>query len=248
MIYETLNTLTEDLLKIIRGSKISRSEVISKRQIENWIHQYRAYLLKQDLNKGRYANPDYIQEIPFLSLEQVSVEGAGTALTFNYEFDFPLQGERQSGVNFLLRTVLPVPKAIDLNFKSGFTFIGKVDGTEIQLLPEHRSIWQQFKRWGKQSIVAHYKIDGKIYLTNNEPTLDYISVRGIFENPAEVARFINPNTGIPYFTIDSRYPIPNNLVPTLKELILKKELGIEADANSDNKNDSSNGLSNNVER
>lgn len=249
MTYETLNTITEDLLKIIRGSKISRSEVISKRQLENWVHQYRALLLKQDINKGRYANPDYIQEIPFLSLEQVSLEGGGIQLGFDYTFNFPLvEGERLTGTNYLLRSILPIPKMIDLNFKSGFTFIGKVDGTEIQLEPEHRSRWQQFKRWGSNQVTAHTKIDGRIYLTNNEPTLNYISIRGIAENPAEVARFINPNTGVPYFTIDSRYPIPNNMVPTLKEMILKKELGIETAAPSDNKNDSNNGLSNNQER
>lgn len=249
MIFETLNTLTEDLLRIIRSSTISASENISRRQVENWIHQYRAFLLKQEINKGRYANPDYIQEIPFLSMEQVSLEGNGVQLGFDYTFDFPLQeGERLTGDNYLLRTKLTVPKTIDTNYKYGITFIGLVDGTEIQLTPEHRSRWNKYKRYGKNATIAYKKIDGRIYLTNEDPTIEYISIRGIFENPAEVDRFMNPNTGTPVFTVDSRYPIPNNLVPALKELILSKELNILTKSLSDTKNDSNNGISPNTER
>lgn len=249
MLFETINTITEDLLLAARGSKISRSETISKRQIENWVHQYRALLLSRDLDKGRHANPDYIQEIPFLELEQVSLEGNGVTLGFPYEFDFPLvEGDRVPGTNYLLRTKLEIPKCIDLNFKPGFTFIGTVDGTEFQLMPEHRSRWQQHKRWGSNQTVAYYKYDRRIYLTNNNPDLDYISIRGIFENPAETARFVNPTTGITYFDINSRYPVPNNMVPVIKEMILSKELKVEASQPSDNKNDSFSGVSQNIER
>lgn len=246
MIFETLNTITEDLLKIIRGSKISSSETISKRQIENWVHQYRALLLKQDVDKGKYLNPDYIQELPFLTLEQVSTEGNGIDVAFNYTFDFVLvEGDRQTGTGYLLKTVLPIPKTIDFNYKYGFTYIGTVDGTEIQLIPEHRYKWKTYKRWGGSEINAFYKIDRHIYLTNDNPELEYITIRGIFENPAEVERFLNPNLEVPSFNINSRYPIPTNKVPLLKEMILKNELGIESTKPSDNKNDSANGLSNN---
>ena len=249
MTFETLSTITEDLLRIIRGANISASENISRRQIENWVHQYRALLLKRDLDKGKYTNPDYIQEIPFLSLEQVSLEGNGVTLGFDYTFDFPLvEGGRLPGDNYLLRTTLPIPKTIDLNYKSGLMFVGNVSGDEIQLVPEQQSRWKKYKRCGKTTQVAYKKIDGKIYITNDDPDLQYISIRGIFENPAEVSRFINPNTTTPIFTLDTKYPIPNSLVPVLKEMILSKELEITVKAPTDLKNDSNNGLSNNIER
>ena len=48
--FVTLNTIVNDLLNVVRSSKVSRSEPISKRQIEMWVHQYRAILIKQDLS------------------------------------------------------------------------------------------------------------------------------------------------------------------------------------------------------
>ena len=69
--FTSLQTIVMDLLNIVRNSNISRSELISPRQIEMWVHQYRALLIKQDLDKGRMVNPDYIQEIPGLQLEVV---------------------------------------------------------------------------------------------------------------------------------------------------------------------------------
>ena len=59
--FVTLATITSDLLNIIRGAHISQSEPISKRQVEGWIHQYRAFLLKQDLDKSKMPNPEQFE-------------------------------------------------------------------------------------------------------------------------------------------------------------------------------------------
>jgi len=47
----------------------------------------------------------------------------------------------------------------------------------------------------------------------------------------------NPNEIITDVTENSEYPIPINMIPSLKEMILKGELGIEVKAPSDNKTD-----------
>lgn len=59
MTFNSLNTIIDDILLIVRDNNISESENLSRVQIEQWIHQYRAYLIKQDLDKGR----DIIQSI-----------------------------------------------------------------------------------------------------------------------------------------------------------------------------------------
>jgi hypothetical protein len=157
----SLNTITTDLLNIIRASKISRSESISKRQLEMWVHQYRAILLKQDLDKGQMPNPDYIQDIPALELEVVD-QSAGT--------DLP------SG-KYILRSVLELPKTIDLNFKSGFMYVGTIDGREIQLIPEGRSKWQQYKKYTSFDYVCFLR-GKKLYVVSPEPIV-YLTVRGV---------------------------------------------------------------------
>ena len=53
MKFNSLNNIIDDLLLLLRNNNISESENLSRIQIELWIHQYRALLIKQDLDKGR---------------------------------------------------------------------------------------------------------------------------------------------------------------------------------------------------
>ena len=223
MQFVTLNTIINDPLLIISGSNISRSEPISRRQIEDWIHQYRAVLLKRDMDKGKVPNPDFIQELPKLALEVDTVNSS------------------------LLRTVLELPRTINFNFKSGFTYIGTIDGTEIQYIPEGRNKWQQYKKYTPNNPLVFLK-NSKLFIRPGTTEIEYITVRGIFEVPSEAARFVNPLTLLPYFNADSKYPIPNDLIPSLKEMILSKELQIEVSSPSDTKNDTNHGVSVNAEK
>jgi hypothetical protein len=220
--FTTLSTIVMDLLNIVRSANISRSELISPRQIEMWVHQYRSILIKQDLDKGKTPNPDYIQELPGLQLEVV---------------DRTMGVDLPSG-KYILRTVLELPKTIDLNFKSGFTYVGTIDGEEIQLVPQGRARWQKYKKYTGSDNVAYLK-SRHLYLEVVTP-IEHISPRGIFEVPTEVGNFINPHADYTYANWNTAYPIPINMIPVLKEMILKKELGLTIQANSDTSNDASN--------
>lgn len=226
MQFSTLRTITTDLLNIIRASNVSASEPISRRQLEDWVHQYRAVLIKRDLDKGKKPNPDYIQEIGNLQLEKVDLSGDDiTSLGI------------ESGV-FIYRTVLEIPNTIDFNFTSGFMYIGTPTGDELQLIPEGRSKWQQYKKYTPSDKLVFLR-NRKLYVVNSE-ALEFITTRGIYENPAEVGRFVNPITNQPYFNLDSKYPMPITLIPALKEMILEKELKIVATAPTDKTTDANN--------
>jgi len=212
MIFVTLNTIIEDLLKVIRGSIINSSDPISKRQVEDWVHQYRAELIRQDMVKGYYPNPDYIQEIPFLALED-------------------------SAWADYWQTVKELPKTLDIRFKSGITWVGDTHRNEYTLVPSHRLVWQQYKRYTPNDRLAALE-NSKLLISKKPFPVDEITVRGIFENPMEVARFANPTIEEPLPNIDFPYPIPNSKIPTLKEMILKNELKIEVSAPVDTTNDS----------
>jgi hypothetical protein len=227
--FDTLNTIVTDLLNIIRSSKISRSESISKRQIEMWVHQYRSILIKQDIDKGKMPNPDYIQELPGLQLEVVDKS----------------EGVDLGSGKYWLRTVLEIPKTIDFNFKPGFTYIGTIDGKEIQLVPESRVSWQQYKKYTADDNIAFLR-GRKLYLSTVSPLL-HISPRGIWEIPTEVMNFQNLHADYTFGGWDTKYPIPSNMIPTLKEMILKKELGITVQSYSDSTNDSASITQPNIE-
>lgn len=219
MEFVTLRTIVNDLLKIIRGSNIASSETISLRQIEDWVHQYRSLLLKRDLDKGKKPNPDYIQEINHLRLEPVEAVG-----------DNIIDSRNESGM-YSYRTILEIPRTIDLNFTSGFMYIGTPIGEEIQLIPEGRMRWQEYKKYTSKDRVCYLK-NGHLYIVNDFP-LEFITVRAVFEVPSEVGRFVNPITDQPYFSLDSKYPIPINMLPDLKAMILQKELKVEASMPTD---------------
>jgi len=225
--FVTLNTISSDLMNIIRGAQISQSEPISKRQIEEWIHEYRAKLLKQDLDKGKMPNPDYIQTIQALELEEVDES----------------EGSISSDIK-TFRTKITIPTTLDLNFKSGILYVGTVNGREIQFSPEQRARWQQYKKYTKNDAIAYLK-GGYIYV-HNDKELRYITVRGIFEIPPEVSHLSNTNEVQTDVTGDSKYPIPIDKLPTLKEMILKGELGISSQAFSDIENDLSTKVESNV--
>jgi hypothetical protein len=218
----SLDKIVQDLLLIIRGSNVSQSEPISKRQLEDWIHQYRATLLKRDLDKARMPNPDYIQEIPDLQLE--SVEGS--------------EDNTIGSGCYIYRSTLQLPKTLDLNKKSGITYVGTILGTQIQMVPYNRFNWQQYKKFTANEKLAFLR-NQYMYVSNND-LLQYINVRGVFEQPLEVTVI----TGVDY---RDNYPIPMDKVSTLKQMILKGELGLEAQTPTDDKNDSDHAVSTQIE-
>jgi hypothetical protein len=226
--FVTLNTITSDLLNIIRNFNVSKSETISKRQLEMWVHQYRALLIKQDIDKGKMPNPDYIQTLPALRLEVVD-ESEGTDI---------------NSMSYILRTELEIPKTLDFNFKSGLTYVGTIDGNEIQLIPEGRSKWQKYKKFTSKDNLA-FKRDNRIYCIYTTP-IEEITGRGIFEVPTEVMNFVNSHATITEGGWNDSYPIPINMIPVLKQMILERELGIGIKMNSDNNNDNANFVSPNT--
>jgi len=231
MTFTTLNTFTSDILKIIRASEIASTEPTSKRQLEDWGHQYRALLLKRDLDKGKRPNPEYIQEIDHLKLSAIDETG-----------DNQLTGLYKG--KYIMRTDLEIPKTLDLNHKSGLTYIGTTDGNEILYITEARSKWQQYKKYTKSDVVC-FQRGQYLYIVSDEP-IEYISIRGIFEIPPEVGRFVNPITNQPYYNSDSKYPVPIHLIPVMKEMILEKELRIMMSTPSDDENDSQHEVTSNI--
>lgn len=218
-----LDKLTTDLLLIVRGSQISQSEPISKRQVEDWIHQYRALLLKQSIDKGAMLSTEYIQELDDLSIDLI-------------------EGSEDNEINsdcYILRTDNKIPKSLNFGKRSGITYVGTILGKQLQIVPYNRLHMQKYKKYTSNSELAALR-NQYVYVLNNEQ-LRYINVRGIFENPLEVGEI----DGEDY---RKNYPLPQDKIPIVKQMILKQELGMESQSPSDTENDSSHRVSPNVEK
>lgn len=226
--FVSLDAITEDILYIARGSKVSGSETLSVRQIESWVHQYRALLIKRDLDKGKSPNDDYIQELTALKL--VSEIKPGNKSLVDSDI-------------VVYRTDLQLPKTIDLNFRSGLLTVTTLEGKEIQLVDKSRVQWQSYKKFIPNDMIA-YQQNGYVYVQNAEG-LSYITIRGIFEVPTEVGNFVNTLTQRSCMGLGDPYPIPINMLGDLKTMILKGEMNITLTVGSDNKNDSQNKVESN---
>ena len=226
--FNSINTIVDDILDIVRSNSTSESETISKIQIEMWVHQYRAFLLKQDLDKGRIVNPDYVQEIPVIGLTQVDYTEKGTIQTGAYRF----------------KSIVKLPKTIDLHFGNGITFVGDLLNNEIQLIPEARSNWNKYKRYVNKAAYC-YLNDGYLYIEGDQ-LLEYVKLRGVFEYPTELAALTNPLTKTIVYDPNGKYPVPANLIPTIRQLILDKEVKVMTAVPTDSTNDANNKVSANV--
>ena len=107
----TLNTIIDDILLELRNSSIAESEHISRIQIEQWIHNYRAMLIKQDIDKGRDINPMYVQTLPCIHLDRVECTPGHIEYVSNIE----------------------LPKLIDFHFRTGLVSVKDMFGNLIQL-------------------------------------------------------------------------------------------------------------------
>lgn len=210
----TLNTIIDDILLSARNNNIAESETISRIQIEQWIVRYRSLLLKQDIDKGRSMNSDYIQDIDNVIVSYTNSSGASLSL----------------GAMARCMTTVQIPSCIDFHFEEGLVSITDNNGDLIQLSSEKRALRQKNRRWTSSTPIAYSKF-GYLYVVN-KAGLTSINIRGIFENP------MDPFTGL---TPDEAYPIPANMLGPLKELIINKEILARAISDTiNNSNDDTN--------
>ncbi len=165
----TLNELIDDILLTLRNNNIAESEQISRRQVEQWIDTYRAFLIKQDLDAGRTVNPLYVQTI---SMHVSKIEEEPT----HYEY----QGD------------VELPKLIDFHYMPGVVSVKDQFGNIIQLGSETKMKFQKYRKYTCKDYIAYVK-GNRIYVESKEPVLEYIDVDVIAENPTELKKCYNPD-------------------------------------------------------
>ena len=72
-------------------------------------------------------------------------------------------------------------------------------------------------------------------LESTEDDLKYINIRGVFEDP-EVVTICDSDNNCSCISDDDEYPLPNNMIPEVMDMILQKELNIIMSAQNDEVN------------
>ena len=170
----TLNTIIDDILLELRNSSVAESEHISRIQIEQWIHNYRAVLIKQDIDKGRDINPMYVQTIPCVHIDRID----STAGHIEYRSDIEL------------------PKLIDFHFRTGLVYVKDMSGNLIQLGNETKMKYQKYRKYTCKDYIAYLK-NNRVYIEGGNNLLEWIELDIVAENPADLIECFDPDGPYP---------------------------------------------------
>lgn len=163
-----LNELVDDVLLEARNSNIAESEKLSRRQIELWIKTYRAFLIKQDIDKGRTVNPLYTQTIK-MHISKIEPETD----------HFVYMGDDE------------LPALIDFNYQPGVVSVKDTHGNIIQLGSETKMKYQKYRKYTCGDYIAYIK-GNRIFVQSTNSVLEYIYVEVIAEDPTDTIMCYDP--------------------------------------------------------
>ena len=170
----TLNTIIDDILLELHNSSVAESEHISRIQIEQWIANYRAVLIKQDIDKGRDINPMYIQTMPCIHLDKVDTVAGKIEYKSNIE----------------------LPKLIDFHFRTGLVYVKDMYGNLIQLGHETKMKYQRYRKYTCGDYIAYIK-NNRLYIEGSDNQLEWVEIGIIAENPADLNECFDPDSEYP---------------------------------------------------
>jgi len=205
----SLNQLAYRLIGLYRA-QYKNTDSLSVRLVKDWIHSTRAMLLKQKLDKPMaIMDENVVQDLGSIELE-------------------PVDSSIVPGVpsdRFMMRTVIDIPPTIERRGAVGaFSRIGPADRLEhrFKVVTFETALVSGYGKFNNRDVYAFY-LDGKVYVIardlNSFKHLEYIDIRGVFQNPVEAAKIKNPS-----YTDDDGYPISRTLVDSMEEIITKTKL------------------------
>ena len=203
----TLAQLRFNILNLKAGGKTSDDDWLAPAQIDFIIAYSRSILIRRDYQKRRFLDPNIEQDLGCVEMELVD-----NAECCNV----------QTGC-LVLRSVLPIPNFVELQNSNLVSYVGTVDKTHaFDLIPSARARWINNNKY-TAGLRRAFFIGAHLYIVNDK-LLKYINVRGVFEDPAQAAKF-NHCSGEPCFDPNtSEYPISFWMIGAITDMVLKGEV------------------------
>ena len=214
----TLNEIAYNILNLVRGGRSNNNEHISISQIKFNIKYYRAMLIRRDFARNGMVTRHLEQDLGCLELEKVDASKC---------CDLPVSCA-------VYRTKKKLPKTIRFSFRDAITHVGDVTGlSTIPLIEPHAIEWLPYDKYTKDKFKA-YMIEDYIYIYNAQG-LQFVNIRGVFENPEDVALF--DCDGSDCYDEDMDFPIPMDMIQIITQGIMSGELMMLASSTNDTTND-----------
>lgn len=217
----TLDEIAYNLLNLVRGGRSNNDEHISLDQIKFNIAHYRAMFIRRDYTKNGFSSRHVEQDLGCVDIIPVDAT----------------QCCRLPSECIVYRSLKPIPKTIRYNFEEAITYVGDVTGIgTIPLINSNAIQWLSHDKYTKGKMKA-YMIDEYLYIYNAQG-LEAVNVRGVFENPKDVALFTEcKGTHGCYDDSATAYPISMDTLSLINQGITQGELALLSGSFSDTAND-----------
>jgi len=216
----TLNEIAYNLLNLVRAGKSHNDENISIGQIKFNIKHYRAMFIRRDFMRNGLITRHLEQDAGCLELEQVDASKCPCAHNI---IGCPVY-----------RTKKKLPRTVRFNFKDAITHVGDVTGlNRIPLIEPYEVQWIPHDKYTAHKPKA-YMIEDYLYIYN-PGGMDFINVRGVFEDPEELAA-LETCDGTCY-DADSTFPIPADMIAAITSGLINGELKLLISTLVDDEND-----------
>lgn len=228
----TLQQAINQLRLDIRRQKLYDDDQLDDRLLRDWVKDQRSLWLRNEMNKPRSVDEQIMQTLGCVPLEVADKTSCPAYLTGYH----------------ILQTTLDMPKTIELNNGDGIIEVGYVDRIAY---PSSYVTLQRLRfsgngKFNKQIIfTARYgqrmlvKIAGGSQSYGNY--LRYLRIRGVFEDPEEVANFTHVS-GEPCYSDDDDFPMNRWMWNYIKEAIKQANFKELVTAPTDEINDASENL------
>jgi len=202
----TLKQIVDDILTTWEGGRRSSNALPDRNYIIFKILEYRAMYIRRDTEKNQFITNQIEQDLGCLALENVDA-----ADCCDVEVGCTVK-----------RTVVEIPEILRLNSKDALTYVGSIDKTtSYKIIRPYDAAWVKYNKYTNKSNRA-YLLNKKIYVISSNPFIDKINARGVFYDPRDIRQFICD--GEACYTEDSRFPIPSDMLQSIVEQIVTKDL------------------------
>lgn len=212
----TLNKIVYDVLNIASRGQQSDDFPISVRQCEIWVHELRAKLISQSIQKKGDILDNWIQHINCLELETVDA-----AECCDVDTDCTI-----------LKSVEQLPSYVEIVSVRDIT--NKLSFSPINLF---RAKYISGNKYTANR-PKYYMKDQYLYIVNSD-TLEKVSISGVFEDPTELSAFTDCD-GSSCYNGDMSYPVNLKMATDIVDIILRTKVVPTLQMPADNTNDANN--------
>lgn len=215
----SLQTITDDILLLVRNNNISESEDFSRAQIHAWVKAYKHKLWKDEKDRRKeLARQNRLEWEELVDNEFIKRVESG-----------PLELEVVEGPDNTKRTVETLENVLN-NDESSILAIHDQNGENIQYMNHIRRYYTYNRRYTFGDMTGYYKDDGHVYIQGlvDQRQLKYIYVSWLKEEDEDDSEDNDLD--------EDEVIIPAWMVPGIKDLIMRNELAFMLNRPSDDSN------------